>query len=339
MMALPRSLGARLGLIALPVAVFLLLGIGTGSSFMPPDRVLAALVNLGSRTEGIIVWNIRLPRVLLAALAGAALAVAGVLLQRATRNPLASPSVLGVVDGAALGVLLFLFVFSNEANVLTVPVAWQPLFAVLGAFAFAAAVALLVWQDRARPMRLILYGVALAALANAVVILLLIVGPVYRASHALIWLAGSVHQAEWREVVLLAACFAAALPVLAALCGRMDQMRLDDLSAFATGLPVTATRVLVLVLAVYLTAIAVSVAGGIGFVGLIAPHAARLLLGTRAAWQMAGAALIGAGMVVGADLLVRLAFQPLEVPTGAVTALIGAPYFLFLLIRTGRAHA
>lgn len=339
MNGLALSPAARLALIACPVGLFFLLGVGTGSSFMAPDRVLAALLNVGSRTESIIVWNIRLPRVLLAVLAGAALAVAGVLLQRATRNPLASPSVLGVVDGAALGVLLFLFVFSNEANVLTVPIVWQPAFAVLGAFAFAAAVALLVWQNRTRPMRLILYGVALAALANAVVILLLIVGPVYRASQALVWLAGSVHQAEWREVVLLALCIATALPVIASLCTRMDQMRLDDLSAFATGLPVTATRALILILAVYLTAIAVSVVGGIGFVGLIAPHAARLLLGTRAAWQLAGAALIGAAMVVGADLLVRLAFQPLEVPIGAVTALIGAPYFLFLLIRMGRAHA
>ena len=118
----------------------------------------------------------------------------------------------------------------------------------------------------------------------------------------------------------------------------MDAMRLDDLSAFSVGLPVTAVRGALLVLVVWLTA-AVSVAGGIGFIGLIAPHAARLLFGTASAGFMAGAAAVGAGMVMAADLVVRLAFQPLEVPTGAVTALIGAPYFLAILLRHVRAHA
>lgn len=331
--------GARLGLLAAALAALLLAGIGTGSSFIGPERVLAALLGLGERTDAIIVWNLRLPRVALAALAGAALAVSGMLLQRATRNPLASPSILGIVDGAALGVVIFLFAFSDASNLLRVPVLWQPAFAAGGAVVFAAVVALLVWRDGGDPIRLILYGVALAALANALVVLMMIVGPVYRSGQALIWLAGSVHQAEWRDAAILGTAFAVALPALAAMARPLDQMRLDAVSAFSTGLPVAAARAAALVLSVLLAAAAVSVAGGIGFVGLIAPHAARLLLGTGAARLMAGSAIIGAAIVTGADLIVRLAFQPLEVPTGAVTALIGAPYFLFLLSRTGRAHA
>ncbi|ABD55041.1 FecCD family ABC transporter permease [Jannaschia sp. CCS1] len=327
--------------ISLPVALMALalVAAAMGSSFMPLDRIIAALFGQGSRPDTVILWTLRLPRVLMAILAGAGLGIAGVLLQRATRNPLASPGVLGVVDGAAIGVLVFLLVFSNEANALAVSVAWQPIAAIIGALIFAAFVAVLAYRDIARPMTLILYGIALAALANAVVVLLIIAGPVYRASQGLIWLAGSVQSAEWREVWILLAALIGAVPVLAALIRPLDQMHLDDHSARATGLSVNRVRVFALILSVLLTAAMVSIVGGVGFVGLIAPHAARLLFGNRAVWQLTGAALIGAGMVLGADLIVRVLFQPLEVPAGAVTALIGAPYFLFLLIRQGRAHA
>lgn len=327
--------------ISLPMALvaLALVAAAVGSSFMPLDRVVAALFGQGSRPDTVILWNLRLPRVAMATLAGAGLGIAGVLLQRATRNPLASPGVLGVVDGAAVGVLLFLLLFSNEANALTVPIAWQPVAAILGAVVFACLVGLLAARDVSRPMTLILYGIALAALANAIVILLIIAGPVYRASQGLVWLAGSVQSAEWREVAMLAGAIALALPFLAALVRPLDQLHLDDLSAQSTGLSVNGTRVSALIVSVLLTAAMVSIVGGIGFVGLIAPHAARLLFGTGAGWQLIGAALIGAVMVLGADLIVRVAFQPLEVPAGAVTALIGAPYFLFLLLRHGRANA
>ncbi|WP_208354597.1 FecCD family ABC transporter permease [Pseudaestuariivita rosea] len=327
--------------VSLPVGlvVLALVAAAMGSSFMPLDRVTAALFGQGSRADTVILWNIRLPRVTMALLAGAGLGIAGMLLQRATRNPLASPGVLGIVDGAAVGVLLFLLLFSNEANVLTVSIVWQPVAAILGAVVFALVVASLAARDDTRPMTLILYGISLAALANAIVVLLIIAGPVYRASQGLIWLAGSVQSAEWREVWMLATALLVALPALVALIRPLDQLHLDDLSAQATGLAVRRTRVATLTLSVLLTAAMVSIVGGIGFVGLIAPHAARLLFGTGAAWQLTGAALIGAGMVLMADLLVRVLFQPLEVPAGAVTALIGAPYFLFLLLRHGRAHA
>ncbi len=325
--------------IAAVLAVLSLVAVALGASFMSLDSVFASLFGTGSRSDQIIIWTLRMPRVLLAILAGAALGIAGTLLQRATRNPLAAPSVLGVVDGAALGVLLFLLFFSDDANALTVSVYWQPLAAALGACLFAAAVALLWWREMQSPMRLILYGVALAALANALVVLLIIAGPVFRASQALIWLAGSVHTAEWRDVQLLALCIAGlAIPALF-LIRPLDQMRLDDQSARASGLSITATRIAALALSVLMTAAAVSVVGGIGFVGLIAPHLARLLFGSRIGAQMLGAALIGPIMIVGADLIARLAFQPLEVPAGALTALIGAPYFLYIMFRRGQAHA
>ena len=327
-----------LALWALPAALALLfaMSLGLGASFMPPERVLAALAGTGARADGIIVWDLRMPRVLMAMLAGGALGLAGFLLQRATRNPLAAPATLGIVDGAALGVLAFLWAFSDEANSLTVSILWQPAAATLGALVFAAAVAWLAHRDLGGPLRLILYGIALGALADALVTLMIVAGPVYRAGQALIWLAGSVHTATWFEVVLLAATVSAVLIVTLPLLRPLDHLRCDDATAQAQGVPVAAIRAAAMALAVLLTAAAVSVAGGIGFVGLVAPHLARRIAPPGTGAQALATLGCGAGIVAGADILARLAFAPLEIPTGAVTAVIGVPVLLVLLLRGGR---
>ncbi|WP_367715304.1 iron ABC transporter permease [Nitratireductor sp. GISD-1A_MAKvit] len=316
-----------------------LASVALGSSGMPLDRVVLAILGAGERSDTIIIWSLRMPRLLMAALCGVTLALAGFILQRATRNELASPAVLGIVDGAALGVMVFLLMFSNGSNALVVSIMWQPLAAVLGAMLFAGVVILLALRTDAPPLRTILYGVALGALAKAGVTLFLVDGPVHRASQATMWLAGSVYQARWQDVQVLTVALLMLVPIAFLLSRRMDQLQLDELSAQATGLPVRFTQLMLFALAAFLTAAAVSFAGAIGFVGLIAPHVARLILPGRAGTQMLAAALVGAAMVMAADMMVRTLFAPLEVPAGAVTAMIGAPYFLFILIRAGRIHA
>jgi len=318
------------------LCVLAILAIGIGSSWIGPDRVVAALVGQGSKTDTIIVWTLRLPRVALAILAGAALALAGMMLQRIVRNPIASPSVLGIVDGAAVGVVLFLWIWSNEANALTVSIHWLPLAATTGAATFALLVVLVAGRDAIEPSRLILYGIALAALAKALVVVLIILGPVYRASTALIWLAGSVHAAHWEDVAILSAVLAASVIAIALLIRPLDQVMLDDQSAAATGLGLVPAKAACLALAVVLAAGAVSFAGGIAFVGLIAPNIARALVGLSARAQLLTTPFIGASMVLGADIIARVVAYPLELPTGAITALIGAPYFFFLLLRQVR---
>lgn len=342
-MAPRRSREWRIGMLVLVavgvLAGLMVLGVGLGSSSLTPERALAVLLGGGERSEQIIVLRLRLPRVLLAMQAGAALAIAGALLQTATRNPLASPSILGIVNGAALGVVSFLWLFSNEANVLTVSIHWQPVAATIGALVFSGLVTLLALRDGLGPTRMIVYGIALGALASALVTVLMIVGPIYRANQALTWLAGSVQAAHWNDVTIVAMLLAALLPLVALLPRAIDQMALDDQSAAASGLGVTPTFLLLMGLSVLLTATAVSFVGGVAFVGLIAPHAARFLVGRRAVPMLLMSAIIGAGMVAASDLLGRLAFAPLEVPTGAITALVGAPYFLWLLIGRSRSHA
>ena len=194
---MPGGTGTRLAVPAFLLMGLLLVSIGLGSSFLPPERVFAALFQEGTRMDTVIVWTLRLPRIMLAVLAGMALALAGALLQRVTRNPMAAPSVLGITDGAAVGVVTFLWAFSDAANALTVSIHWQPLAAAIGAFAFAGLAATLTLLDPAgrSPLRMILYGVGLAALAKAAVTLMMILGPVYRASQAMTWLTGSVSAA------------------------------------------------------------------------------------------------------------------------------------------------
>ncbi len=229
----------RLGLLAAILAALTVVATGLGSSAMPLARVTAALFGQGERMDEVIVWTLRLPRVVLAVLAGMALALAGALLQRVTRNPIAAPSILGITDGAAVGVVAFLWIFSDDANLLTVSIHWQPLAAVIGAFAFAALVAALAVLDPAgrSPLRVILYGIALAALAKAAVTLMMILGPVYRANQALTWLTGSVGAAHWSDVAVVAAGLAIAAVPLAAMRGTIRQLVLDADSAAATGVP------------------------------------------------------------------------------------------------------
>lgn len=326
-------------LLVLALLVSAIAAIGFGSTSIAPQKVVSALLGFGGRTETIIVFNLRLPRVLMAMEAGMCLALAGALLQTATRNALASPEILGLVNGAALGVVVFLLVFSDEANALTVSIHWQPVAAALGAFTFAGIVGILTWRDGRGPMRMILYGIAISALASALVTLFIVVGPVYRASQALTWLAGSVYAAHWEDVGIIAALLVLTLPVLALLPRAMDQLALDNNTAMATGLAVTPLTVGLVALSVVLTATAVSFVGGIAFVGLIAPHAARLLVGHTAGPRLMASALVGAIITLCADLIGRVVFVPLEVPVGAVTALVGAPYFLWLLIMRSRSHA
>ncbi|UYN98963.1 MAG: iron ABC transporter permease [Devosia sp.] len=338
----PRaSLARPSATVILVLAVFVLLalaGIGFGSTWIALDTVAHVLLGGGEKTEKLVVLQLRLPRVLAAALAGGAIAFAGYLLQRITRNELASPGVLGVVDGAALGVVLFMAVFSNESNSLMVPVAWQPLAAAIGAMTAISLVFLLSGRQASSAVRLLLFGIAVAAVCKALTTIFMLIGPIYQASQAARWLAGAVNTINWTEIQLMLAVL---IPVglVAALAARhLPPADLDDTSSRSIGLNLPVYRIFIFFLAALLTAGAVSFAGGVSFIGLMAPHLARLLVGRARFAGIVVSILLGAIILVGADLLIRVAFAPLEVPAGTVTAVIGAPYFLFLLMRKDKTN-
>ncbi|WP_371687672.1 FecCD family ABC transporter permease [Shinella sp. JR1-6] len=280
--------------------------------------------------NGMIVFDLRLPRILLALLVGAALATAGTIALAIMRNPLAEPGVLGINSGAAAAVMGVIVLMQEP------PVALLPLAGFLGAAIMAAAVYLLSWQRGTSSLRIILIGIGLGSLASAATTFLSAFGEIGDVQRAMIWLAGSVYEADMVKVRLLFFWLLVPLALAWMSAGELDLIRFGDNSARSLGQRVDLVRGLMIVLCTLLSGAAVAAAGLIGFVGLVAPHIASRLAGPSHARILPIAALSGAILVVASDLLGRLVIAPAQLPAGIVTGLIGAPFFAYLL--WGRRH-
>lgn len=327
-----RSRGVFIGTTAVLVAV--LVGLVIAAVLVGDSKLLLGdVVNWTQGRAGqtvSFVLDTRVPRVLAALFAGAALAVAGTLVQAVTRNPLAEPGVLGVTNGAALGAVLL---------VTTVPAAGSWTVAG-GAFVGAAVSALLVFGLAARggfrQNRLVLVGFGVGTGATAVISLLIILTDPFNATKALTWLAGSTYGRTLPDVAPLAIVLAVGLTVAVVRRTELDLVSLDEDTPRLLGLNLSRGRLGFLVLSVLLSATAVAAAGTIGFVGLVAPHAARALVGRRHVRVVPVAVLLGAILVCAADLVGRTVIAPAQLGAGLMTAVIGTPYFLYLLVRSRR---
>jgi iron complex transport system permease protein len=276
-----------------------------------------------------IVWNFRTPRVVLAALVGAGLAVAGVVLQAVVANPLADPYVLGVSSGASLGAVLVITLTSGALGGLGVSSA-----AFLGAAAAAALVFLLGQkQGRLAPTRLVLSGVAVGYLFLAATSYLQLRATPTELRTVMFWMLGSVAGAQWGQLPVVTTVVLTTTVVLALFGRRLNALLVGDESATALGVDVHRLRAVLLALSSLVTGTVIAVAGGIGFVGLMIPHLVRLTTGADHRRLLPQAALVGAVYLVVVDLLSRTVNRPNELPLGILTALFGAPFFLWLLRR------
>lgn len=281
----------------------------------------------GSRVHRIVVWELRLPRVLTGAVAGAALALSGALLQDALRNDLAEPGLLGVASGASLVVAAVVILG------LPVPPGALPVLALLGGLATGVVIlgATRLTRD---PVRMILVGAALAALFSALITIIVVLGSPEEVRALYAWLVGSLIGRGWDDLAALVPWAAAAVPLALLLARPLNLLRLGDEVAQGLGLPVFGARALILLVAVALVAPVVARCGPIGFVALIAPHLARGLLGTGdARLVLPVAALLGAWLLVAADLAAREILRPAELPVGLVVTALGAPVAIWLLRR------
>jgi iron complex transport system permease protein len=279
--------------------------------------------------ERLIVLEFRLPRILLAVLVGAMLAVAGALMQSVTRNGLADPGLVGVTEGATLVILLaVVFGFGIDPR-------WYPALGMLGGAAVAALVLFLA--RRAAGVKFVLIGIGVSAFLSAIVSIFLTYGNISQVQAAMVWMAGSLAPASWDLVLRALPWAAAGLAVAAATARSADALLLGDATATALGVRARRLNVTLIVASVMLTAASVAAVGTLGFVGLIAPHLARFLVGANQAALVGGSAVCGGLLVLLADSLGRLPFAPLQIPAGIVMALIGVPFFLLLLWR--RRHA
>ncbi|NMH69079.1 iron ABC transporter permease [Bacillus sp. RO3] len=320
-----------LGVITLLV---LILSTGIGDLKIAPWKVVTVFFGGGTSLEQLVVTSFRLPRIIIALLAGMALAVAGGILQGMIRNPLASPDIIGITGGAGAAVVAFLTLFSNDDNTLMISIKWMPVAAFIGAAVIAFLVYFLAWRKGVSPVRLVLIGIGISALTQALTTLLMILGPIYRASQANIWITGTVNGSDWQDVWILLPWSLVFILLSFFITRQLNIQELGEEIATGVGGNVQRQRFLLLLMSTALVGGAVAFAGGIGFVGLMAPHMARRMVGSSFGALLPTAALIGGILVMLADLIGRTLFLPLEVPAGVFTAAIGAPYFIYLLFKT-----
>jgi ABC-type Fe3+-siderophore transport system permease subunit len=322
----PRVLMGSLGVLAVVLSFY---SLSVGATDVSMTDVFNAVTGNTSHQAAQIVVDFQLPRVLLAWLVGIALAVSGGVMQGVIRNPLAAPDIVGVTKGAGFAGMLLLLAIPGVPVLAVVPAAF------VGGLLAAALVYLLAYRRGATPVRIALVGIAVSAAFEAGIRFLLVRNPL-DVSAALIWLTGSLFGRSMSSVYEILPWVVVLVPLILVWARKLDVLGLGDDLAAGLGEPVEKTRRLLLLFAVALASSAVAVSGTIGFIGLIAPHMARRVFGGRHLASLPSAALFGVLLMLFADMLGRGLAPPLEIPAGLVTAVIGGPYFLYLLVKTGK---
>lgn len=308
---------------------------GLGSTMIHPIDVIKAIFGQSDATSSMIVLQLRLPRVVIAVMVGSMLAVSGALLQGIVRNPLTSPDIIGITGGAALGTVVFILYFSHLS------IRFMPVSSILGAFGAAILIYLLTYRHGITPLRLVLIGIGMATAISAVTYMLILSAqftPTAVAVKAFTFMTGSIYGASWeRDVLTLLPWLIVLLPLAMVYARHLNVQELGDEVATGVGSRVQSHRTMLLILSVALAGSAASIGGTIGFIGLMAPHIARKLVGPAYGGVIPASALIGSLVLMLADLLARIAFIPLDIPAGVFTAAIGAPFFIYLLFRHRRS--
>jgi iron complex transport system permease protein len=331
----PRAMAVFVaGLVLLVLAAAL--NLGRGDYPIPIPDVLTTLFGAGSRAQQFVVLELRLPRSLTGALVGAALAVSGAIFQSIARNPLASPDIIGIQWGASAAAV-FVIVLGGGAGAIGGGFAsiGVPLAALAGGLVTATTIYLLAWRKGIQGYRLVLVGIGINAVLIAAVNWLLTVAEIYQAAQAQVWLNGSLNARGWDDVVPVAVALVVLLPAALALAHLLGGLQYGDDTARGLGIRVDGGRTVLLLVAVVLASIATAAAGPIAFVALVCPQIAQRLCRTPVP-PIATSAIIGAALTVVADLIARTALPGTEMPVGIVTAVLGAPYLLYLLARNRR---
>ena len=320
--------GFRVGFIAtvaISVGIAFVMGNVIGTMHIPVARVVEVLLHDDGSAERMVIWNVRLPRMILAGFIGANLAMSGATLQGVMGNPLADPSIIGISSGAGLFAIFVLVVMPQNMSVV-------PLVAFVGALLAAAIIYVLAWKGGIQPIRVILAGVAVSALFGAGISAILVFFS-DRVHGALTFMNGSLSSRSWPEVWMVLPYTVIGVLLVNMLAEKLNILILGDDVARSLGLRVEAVRLGFTAIAALLAASAVSAVGLLGFVGLIVPHSVRLIIGSNYRYMFPASALLGAALVMFSDTFARTVMSPAEIPVGIVMAVIGAPFFLYLLRR------
>lgn len=321
------------GVAAAALLLVAVVSLGLGERTLGPGQVLQVLAGGGSALERLLVTELRMPRTVVGIGVGLALGASGAVTQAVARNPLASPDIVGVTAGAGTGAVAVLVLDDRVGGPLPGPS--LPVAAMAGGLAAATAVYLLAFRRGVDGYRLVLVGIGVGAVLTSLTSWLLVAADLDDATRATVWLTGSLNAAAWPDVAPVLGGVAVLLPVLGVLAAGLGVLQLGDDVARGLGVRVETARLAVLVLAVLLASLATAVAGPVAFVALACPQLARMLCRT-ARPPLLASAVLGGVLVTAADVLARLVVAPAQLPVGVVTALLGAPYLLFLLTRMRR---
>ncbi|ACS98887.1 FecCD family ABC transporter permease [Paenibacillus sp. JDR-2] len=326
-----RALFAGMVLMTICVVV-LLFSLNTGTIKLSPMQVLRTLLGLGTAKEETVLFDYRMPRILITMLAGIGLGISGSILQGIFRNPLADPGVVGLNAGSAVGLVIFVSFFQSLEAMSALLI---PLFTFSGALLTAILIGLLSYErnQSLQPARVILVGIAVAAGLSALTLFLSLRLDSETYTFAARWLVGNVWSRSWVHVIALLP-WIVGFGIYAQLQARsLNALALGDETVISIGLSLQRKRIGLLIAAVSISSASVAMAGGIGFIGFVAPHLARRLVGVSHQYVIPISGMLGLVILVLADTAGRTLFLPSQIPAGVLVAAIGAPYFLYLLLR------
>ena len=314
------------------IAVTTIASLGLGYSSVSYDRILPTIFGNGTFKEEFVLFEIRLPRIIITLLAGMALAMSGAILQGLTRNDLADPGIIGINSGAGVGIAVFFLFFPIDAASFAYML---PLVAFVGALLTAVLIYLFSYKRGIglQPVRLILVGIGFSMALSGAMIVIISAAERQKVDFIARWLAGNIWGTDWPFIAALLPWLLILIPFTLYKANRLNLMSLSDPVAIGVGVSIEKERIVLLLTAVALAASAVSVTGGIAFIGLMAPHLAKALIGPRNQLFLPIAVLIGGWLLLFADTIGRNLLEPEGIPAGIMTALIGAPYFVYLLLR------
>lgn len=313
------------------LAVFII-SVATGHISLSFPQLGRTLMGQGSNIENLILFQFRLPRILITILAGMGLAVAGGILQSITRNPLSEPGILGINAGAGLMVVVYILFFTFESTVFLYTL---PLFALIGGIFSAGIIYLMAFKkdEGTNPIRIVLMGVGMAAVMNGAILTLSTRLPEEHHHFFANWIAGRIWGDDWTFVLALLPWLLLFLPFVMMKSNILNILHTDEHVAVGLGINIERERLILLFIAVALASASVSVTGGIAFIGLIAPHLARAWVGQRYQALLPVSALLGATFLLLADTMGRVLLDPSGIPAGIVVSIIGTLYFIYLMVK------
>ncbi|MBK5460105.1 MULTISPECIES: FecCD family ABC transporter permease [unclassified Peribacillus] len=321
-----------LGALFALIIITIIIGTSLGYSNLSYDRLIPTLFGQGTFKEEFILFSVRLPRIIITLLAGMALALSGAILQGITRNDLADPGIIGINSGAGVAIAVFFLFFPIDTGSFVYMI---PLVAFIGALLTACLIYVLSYKRRGglEPVRLVLIGVGFSMALSGMMIVLISSAERSKVDFISKWLAGNIWGTDWPFIWAILPWLVILIPFTLYKANRLNLLGLSEPVAIGVGVSIEKERIVLLITAVALAAAAVSVTGGIAFIGLMAPHIAKSLVGPRNQLFIPVAILIGGWLLLLADTIGRNIVEPEGIPAGIMVALIGGPYFMYLLLK------